>query len=168
MAGPILTGSNQQPRWHVHRGRADFVINPDGRAFSRRLPWHSQGGKRCSLTGGVLQKVYKFIFGSSFCLNRVSGLFPERGALSACPAFFDPRVFPPPRGISVGYRGLEIVGLDSESGLNLGESRTVLQASTCVRGSALFDGNGELFESTRESMLRLERRLLNSFSGRCY
>jgi hypothetical protein len=42
MAGPILTGSNQQPRCHFHGRHAGFIVDMGSQVFSRRLPWHPQ------------------------------------------------------------------------------------------------------------------------------
>ena|GEM_PF-4056248 len=57
--------------------------------------------------------------GLVFCLNWIRACFVERGLLSACLGFFDLRVFP--LGSAWKIRVLEIVGLDFESVLIMGD-----------------------------------------------
>src|SRR6266571_4463053 len=42
IASRILTGTHQQPRSHPIKRHADFIIDLDSQAFSRRFPWHPQ------------------------------------------------------------------------------------------------------------------------------
>src|SRR6266487_6202270 len=42
IASWILTGTEQEPRSHLLKRHADFIIDSDPQAFSRRLPWHPQ------------------------------------------------------------------------------------------------------------------------------
>ncbi len=119
VAGPILTGSSQQLRWHTHSCHADFIIDLDAQVFSRRLPWHPQAGEHCSLTRGSCKGHTNLFSRSSFRLNPVPCLFPKEGrVVGLSDVFGSPCI---PLGTSVDFHVLKIAGLDFDSGLKMGD-----------------------------------------------
>jgi hypothetical protein len=71
-------------------------------------------------TGDFQYDLGLFFLVTCFCLSMIPGLFVETGLVFGLSGLFrPPRI---PLGISVENRVLEIVGLESESGLITGDS----------------------------------------------
>ena len=94
MAGPILTGSNQQPLWNTHNRHVDFIIDLYPPVFSRRFPWHLKPA-RATLSRGGLAKVIGIYFPDPLSVwVGFRACFFETGLVSACLALSDALVFP--------------------------------------------------------------------------
>src|SRR6266487_3545822 len=99
----------------INGHRTRFEIRADNRRFHNLFA----SLVTLSLTQGFCKSYRNFLSRRSLCLDRIPGLFFRDGNIIGLSGLFrSPWI---PLGISVGNRVLEIAGLESGSGLIMGE-----------------------------------------------